>query len=75
MSSFCLGQAGVPFTVRLPFVSDSKDEVLTVHEGLPRVFEDTLPSYLRDDDEWPEPGFADFLSTTRINVSIRQVLP
>lgn len=60
-----------------------------VYHGVPRVVEGTLPSYLSDPQDWDEMEqanaskedlkdwriFAEYLSTTRINVNIRQVFP
>ncbi|KAF7295006.1 hypothetical protein MIND_01038700 [Mycena indigotica] len=41
------------------------------YHGVPRIIEDSLPPHLVEgDDEWKE-----YMSTTRINVNVRQVFP
>ncbi|KAG6820612.1 hypothetical protein H0H93_014528 [Arthromyces matolae] len=42
--------------------------------GVPRILDNTLPFYLNQDDEDWEP-YKDYLSTTRININVRQVFP
>ncbi|GJJ12421.1 hypothetical protein Clacol_006663 [Clathrus columnatus] len=44
--------------------------------GVPKIFENTLPDPLRNDENdksWKP--FADYLRTTRININVRQVFP
>lgn len=42
--------------------------------GVPKIFENTSPSHLRQDDGSWGP-FADYLRTARININLRQVFP
>lgn len=58
-----------------------------VYHGVPRIIEGSLPEYLDRVEKWSDVDqdteeridnwniFADYLSTTRINVNIRQVFP
>lgn len=42
--------------------------------GVPRILEDTLPPHLNlEDRDWKP--YREYMSTTRINVNVRQVFP
>ncbi|CAO3651371.1 unnamed protein product [Cunninghamella echinulata] len=47
--------------------------------GVPRILEDTLPEYLKTEGDYPDapnwPLFGHYMSTSRININIRQVNP
>ena len=54
-------------------------ESLLIHRlsGVPRILEDTLPPHLHsesvNDPDWKV--YEEYMSTTRINVNVRQVFP
>ncbi|KAK0459664.1 uncharacterized protein EV420DRAFT_1537095 [Desarmillaria tabescens] len=45
------------------------------YHGVPRILDDTLPPHLSDsgDEDWAR--YASYMSTTRININVRQVFP
>ncbi|KAF9500926.1 hypothetical protein BDN71DRAFT_1439823, partial [Pleurotus eryngii] len=45
------------------------------YHGVPRILEDTLPRHFTDDDTEEWAPFAKYMSTTRININVRQVFP
>jgi len=46
------------------------------YHGVPRILQNTLPQHLAaqpDEPQWTP--FADYMTTTRININVRQVFP
>lgn len=47
--------------------------------GVPLILENTLPDYLSNNNQYPDSPdwklYGDFMSTSRINLNIRQVYP
>ena len=76
MSSLCRDQSAAgPIMVRnITTVLTGVNHKLT---GVPRILEGTMPPHLRsesvNDPNWQ--AYEEYMSTTRININVRQVFP